>query len=302
MKRFLSALPGARLARDLLLRRSPSYRGVRRHPPGHFYSPLLDLERFATHAEEFLDPNARLWGGVDLCGAKQTALLEEFVNRGLPFALPSEPEAGWRYYSKNEYFRFGDGFSLASMLQDFRPRRIVEIGSGFSTALLLDAAQRLGLALQLTAIEPFPKRLRELLRTDDTVDIRILEQRVQDVSQTVFDELAANDLLFIDSSHVAKVGSDVAEIFLRILPGLQPGVIVHFHDIFFPEAYPEMWLRDGCAWNEGLFLRAFLQFNRAFEIVLFNAFVAQHARERLEPMLPRFFAHPGGSMYLRRLE
>jgi hypothetical protein len=301
MTRLLSLLPGAQLARDLLLRRSPSFRGVRRHPPGHFYSPLLDLERMATHPEEFVDSAARLWGGVDLRLSAQLELLEQLLVRGLPFTLPQKPERGWRYHWDNEYFRFADGFSLAALLQHFRPARIVEVGSGFSTALMLDVAERLGLDFALTSIDPFPDRLRGLLAGAGSGKTRILEQRVQEVPACVFDELQKDDFLFVDSSHVAKVGSDVAEIFLRVLPSLSPGVIIHFHDIFYPQAYPTGWLREGCAWNEGLILRAFLQFNRAFEVVLFNPFIAMQARERLASAAPHFLAATGGSIYLRRV-
>jgi hypothetical protein len=101
---------------------------------------------------------------------------------------------------------------------------------------------------------------------------------------------------------VAKVGSDVADVFLRVLPRLKPGVLVHFHDIFYPGVYPEGWLRQGCAWNEGLFLRAFLQFNRAFEVLWFNAFIGHTCREQLAASLPLFLTDTGGSIYLRRVE
>ena len=172
----------------------------------------------------------------------------------------------------------------------------------FTTALMLDVFERLGLPTKLTSIEPFPERLPGLLRPDDGGRVQIIERRVQDVPVSVFDELEENDFLFIDSSHVAKAGSDVAEIFLRILPRLPRGVIVHFHDVFYPHVYPEAWLREGCAWNEGLFLRVFLQFNRAFQVILFNPFLAIQARERLAAELPQFLEDTGGSIYLRRVD
>jgi len=288
------------LARDLLLRQNASFRGVRRHPPGHFYSPLLDLQRLATHPEEFIDSHARLWAGIDLRLPAQLQFIEQLLATGLPFNLPKKSEAGWRYYWDNDYFRYSDGFALAALLQHFRPARIVEVGSGFSTALMLDVAQRLRLDFQLSAIDPFPERLQGLLRVNEAFNVRIIARRVQDLPTSLFEELQQNDFLFVDSSHVAKVGSDVPEIFFRLLPALRPGVIVHFHDIFYPHAYPEKWLREGCAWNEGFILRAFLQFNRTFEVVLFNPFIALHAREKLSAAVPHFLEDTGGSIYLRR--
>jgi len=98
-------------------------------------------------------------------------------------------------------------------------------------------------------------------------------RQVQDVPLSVFDQLEAQDLVFIDSSHVAKIGSDVTFIFLRILPRLKRGGLVHFHDIFYPCSYPAVWIREGRAWNESLFLRTFLVGNPQFQLVAFNSYV-----------------------------
>jgi hypothetical protein len=126
---------------------------------------------------------------------------------------------------------------------------------------MLDVREHLALSVELTFIEPYPDRLETLLRRSDRGAVRFLKQPVQTVPDEIFAELEPGDFLFIDSSHVAKVGSDLADIFSRILPRIRPGVFVHFHDIFFPGPYPEVWLRQGRAWNEVLFLQAFLRFN-----------------------------------------
>ncbi len=102
---------------------------------------------------------------------------------------------------------------------------------------------------------------------------RLIEQRLQDVPLSEFQDLRENDVLFVDSTHVAKLGSDVLRIFFEILPGLAPGVYVHVHDIFWPFEYPEPWIAEGRAWTETYLLRAFLQFNSAFRIVLFSDLV-----------------------------
>jgi hypothetical protein len=128
----------------------------------------------------------------------------------------------------------------------------------------------------------------------------LIESDVQDVPLTRFEGLEANDVLFIDSSHVIKAGSDVVFLLSQVLPSLRPGVLIHFHDIFWPFEYPEEWLRGGRAWNEAYALRAFLQFNSRFEIVFFNSYLGIHEADALRFHLPLFLRNPGGSIWLRK--
>jgi hypothetical protein len=151
-----------------------------------------------------------------------------------------------------------------------------------------------------TFIEPYPKLLHTLVRESDFERIEILETRIQDTPLERFRALEPNDILFIDSTHVAKVGSDVNYIFSDILPILRPGVYVHFHDIFYPFEYPKEWIYEGRAWNEAYLLRAFLAFNGAYEIVLFNTFLERFHRERFARMMPLCLKNEGGSIWLRR--
>jgi hypothetical protein len=124
---------------------------------------------------------------------------------------------------------------------------------------------------------------------------------VQRVPLDVFAQLRAGDVLFIDSSHVVKIGSDVAYLVHEVLPSLAAGVVVHFHDILWPFEYPRDWVLDqGKAWNEAYFVRAFLQFNAAFEILYFNSFIANRHPASLRELLPRCVENPGGSLWLRR--
>jgi hypothetical protein len=117
----------------------------------------------------------------------------------------------------------------------------------------------------------------------------------------VFDQLEASDLVFIDSSHVAKIGSDVSFILLRILPRLKPGVIVHFHDVFYPFSYPAAWIREGRAWNESLFLRAFLVGNPQFQLLAFNSFAGYSFSELFRDQLPAFLNNTGGSIWIKKV-
>jgi hypothetical protein len=128
----------------------------------------------------------------------------------------------------------------------------------------------------------------------------IIVDAVQNVPLERFAALEAGDILFVDSSHVAKTGSDVVHLFGQVLPRLAKGVRVHFHDIFWPFEYPEEWIREGRAWNEAYLLRAFLQFNSAFRIVLFNSYLGLHHRDLVERHLPLFLQNTGGSLWLEK--
>jgi hypothetical protein len=111
--------------------------------------------------------------------------------------------------------------------------------------------------------------------------------------------LKANDILFIDSTHVSKTNSDVNYLFFEILPRLQTGVLVHIHDIFFPFDYPREWILEGRSWNEAYLLRAFLQYNPRFEIVLFNDYLQTLHWDSFARLLPRFSKDGGGSVWLQ---
>jgi hypothetical protein len=183
-----------------------------------------------------------------------------------------------------------------------QPKRIVEVGSGFSSCVILDTAELfLDGKVECTFVEPYPERLLSLLRLEDRGRVQILVKRVQDVGLESFLALERNDILFIDSSHVAKIGNDVNYLLGEVLPRLRPGVYVHVHDIFYPFEYPESWIREGRSWNEAYILRAFLAFNLAFEIVLFNTFLERFHRGIFEREMPLCLRNEGGSIWLQRV-
>jgi hypothetical protein len=274
--------------------------GVANFPPGSYYSTLLDIEALEADAESFVGSSARAWEGIDLRENAQRDRLENWIANPSGLPLHDEPDSRWRYFSRNDFFVFADAFALAQMIASQRPQRIVEIGSGFSSSVMLDVREHLALPLELTFIEPYPERLESLLRPSDRDSVCLMKKPVQAVPDETFTQLEPGDFLFIDSSHVAKVGSDLADIFSRILPQIRPGVFVHFHDIFYPGPYPLSWLKQGRAWNEVLFLQAFLRFNTSFEVEWFNPFAAKRFREKLEAACPRFLRNSGGSLWLRR--
>src|SRR5207253_2690994 len=154
---------------------------------------------------------------------------------------------GRRFHFSQDWYMEADSITLYSMLRLFRPRHIVEVGSGFSSALMLDVDERFfEKQTRLTFIEPYPDRLYSLLTASDRMHARILRQPVQN-TLNVFSEMEAGDFLFIDSSHVSKIDSDVNFIFFEILPRLPVGTFVHFHDIFWPFEYPADWIAQGAA-------------------------------------------------------
>ena len=174
------------------------------------------------------------------------------------------------------------------MLRHFKPKHLIEIGSGYSSACALDTIDlNLHTGVQCTFIDPFPELLLSLLKSSDLCQVRIIDKPVQETDIEVFDILDMNDILFIDSTHVVSVDSDVLYECLRILPELAEGVLVHLHDIFTPFDYPQKFVMTNlCFWGEQYMLEAFLSFNRAFR-VMWSASALQHEHwNELEAAFP----------------
>ncbi len=270
-------------------------------PPGHFYSPLPSREEVAeAFARGGFGPP---FPGIDLNEAGQQARLERFREfyREQPF--PEHATEGRRFFLDNPSYGHYDAIMLYCMLREARPRRVIEVGSGFSSAAMLDMNERVfGGSVQFTFIDPDMKRLRPLLRPEDEKRATLIEKRVQDVPVDTFTALGENDVLFIDSSHVSKIGSDVNRLYFDVLPALAPGVLIHIHDVAGNLEYPKEWYDEGRAWNEQYLLRAFLMNNAAYRVELFTGwlFNTQHAwfREHM-PLCAR---GGGGQMWLRKLK
>ena len=154
--------------------------------------------------------------------------------------------------------------------------------------------------VDLTCIEPYPQLLDDLIGDKDRRRINVFAKDVQSVAPECFDSLGEGDLLFIDSTHVLKTGSDVVFELTQILPRLSNGVLVHFHDIFYPFEYPTEWIATNRSWNELYALRAFLTYNSHFKIVFFNHMFASLRRHVVERDCPLYLKNSGGSIWLRR--
>lgn len=156
--------------------------------------------------------------------------------------------------------------------------------------------------INTTFIEPNPERLFNLITDSDKNQVNIITEKVQEVSLDIFSSLNSGDLLFIDSSHVVKCGSDLQYLLFEVLPRLKSGVFVHFHDIFYPFEYPEIWLNKGIYWNENYFLRAFLAYNNTWQIYFFNHYIASEFPDFIKEKMPLCTKNAGGSLYLRKIE
>ena len=269
-------------------------------PPGHFYSPLPSREEIARAFERggFGPP----FPGVDLNEAGQQARLERFAESYKTQPFPEEPIAGRRFHLNNHSYGYYDAIMLYLMLREAGTRRVIEVGSGFSSALMLDANDHaFGKTMSFTFIDPDMSRLRPLLREGDHERCTLIERCVQDVPLATFQSLQANDVLFIDSSHVSKIGSDVNWIFFNILPVLAPGVLIHIHDVAGVLEYPRDWLETGRAWNEQYLLRAFLMHNSAYRIELFTSWLRNHHKAWFAEHMPLCMVGGGGQMWLRKL-
>lgn len=262
-------------------------RYIRLAPPGHFYSPLLDIREVNAQAERLFEKAVREVPGINLNQEKQFQLLQEFSALYDECPFPERRTSGTRYFLDNEYFSYGDGIALYSFLRYCRPAKIIEIGSGFSSAAMLDVNDRFfGGSIKCTFIEPNPERLQRLMSADDKMRHTVLKKKVQDVDLDIFDTLKENDILFVDSSHIVKTGSDVFHIFSNILPRLREGVFIHFHDITWPFEYPRNWIETGMSWNEVYFLKVFLQYNSIFQIVFFSSFIEAVGRDLMAKAMP----------------
>jgi predicted O-methyltransferase YrrM len=273
-------------------------------PPGHFYSPLVDPRKLGLQAESLFDNSRKSFPGIDLREAAQCALLEELVEFYQDQLFPEENTGPARYYFRNGYYSYGDGLMLHAMIRRFAPKRIVEVGSGFSSAVMLETNERFfDGRISLTFIEPNPERLSGLMKTGDRERVNLIAQDVQDVDPACFTSLEAGDILFIDSSHVSKTGSDVNFLYLEVLPLLKPDVLIHIHDIFSNFEYPREWVaaeNSYFGFNECYLLRAFLMFNSQFEIVMFTPWMEHHHRAWFEKNMPLSLKDPGGNLWLRR--
>ena len=270
--------------------------------PGHFYSPLPSKADVEEHLARRVHRNLLLsFPAVDMNVPEQLKVLDSLKRYYPQVPFRDKPVPGLLYQFANAYFSYTDGIILFCMLNALRPRRIIEIGSGFSTCAILDT-NRLCLEgqAQVTCIDPHSEVLRKLLANSQDA-VTIVDSKLQDMDLGIFDELGRNDVLFIDSSHVSKVGSDVNYIFFEILPRLKAGVVIQLHDIYIGFEYPDKWLHEGRAWNEAYLLRSFLEYNQSFRISLFLGYLQNMHEAWFREHMPDTLLRKGGSFWMEKL-
>lgn len=270
--------------------------------PNHFYQPVPDT---STLTESFLSRQDDLTG-LRMNDAEQQALLRELIRNykaeysSFPFAAAGDPE---QYYWDNGSFQCLDAVMLYGILRKIKPKTLIEIGCGFSTRLSLTAIalnRQEGHATRMRCIEPYPNPVVANLLSRH---MELTSLPVQKIPLSWFKELNPGDILFIDTSHVLKTGSDVHYYFEAVLPHVPAGVWVHFHDIFIPEEYPRHWIMDDLKfYNEQYILRAFLSFNDSFRIMLAGRYLQIRYPELVQEALD-FYPAPlttAGSFWIYR--
>ena len=232
--------------------------------PKHFYSSVSSVVE--------LERTKQRWAKKSELPGIDAALDEQAANLSR-ICLPYRDE-----YSANKAYldgtsgHFGPGYgyieaqALHGVLRHYRPARVIEVGSGVSTWCMVTALQCNEAAgspkAHVTCIEPYPSEV-----LSNMGGVELIKAEVQTVPVTTFEALGAGDVLFIDSSHTVRPGSDVNYLILEILPRLRSGVVVHFHDIYFPYDYQRDVLRTYFQWMETSLLRAYLIFNSRARVI-----------------------------------
>ncbi|HXI38568.1 MAG TPA: class I SAM-dependent methyltransferase [Bryobacteraceae bacterium] len=270
--------------------------------PGHFYSPIPSKNDVNEHlVKQARQTPLRELPAIMMNDRLQMELMESLKHYYSRVPFRAEPVEGLLYHLDNPNYPHSDGIILFCMLNHLRPRRLIEIGSGYSTCAILDTNRLfLDSQMQITCIEPHTELLRSLLVNSNDV-LTIVESKLQDVQIDIFDQLDGGDILFIDSSHVSKVGSDVNYIIFEILPRLKTGVVIHIHDIYFNFEYPGVWLREGRAWNEAYLLRAFLEYNEHFRILHFSSYVQNWHEDWFRKHMPETLVNKGGCFWMEKI-
>ncbi len=253
--------------------------------PVNFSSPIPDTRELTASY-----PKPTQMSGIEMNDAKQREFLDlcaTFQSEYNDFVVLNSPtlkevEQADTFVLNNPFFAGIDPHMYYSMIRHYKPARIVEVGSGNSTRVAQMALDKNSTG-DLTCIEPYPTEL--LLRTER---INIVQCLVENVDLEFFDQLEANDILFIDSSHVFRIGGDVSFLFLEVLPRLKPGVLVHVHDIFFPQQYSKDWVVDQRRfYGEQHILQAYLIGNSKVEVLFANHYMAEKEPDLLKQTFPK---------------
>lgn len=269
--------------------------------PNHYYSPIPDTKSLEDNL--WLTPSKL--NGIKIDEKAMHNLLYEFSKFKKEYEMFSREKSNENFYINNTYFESVDSEIYYCMIRKFKPKRIIEVGAGFSTFIssnaILKNKEEFNIDGKLTAIEPYPRE--ELINGFPGLS-KLIKSKVQSVNFSVFGKLEKNDILFIDSSHVAKMGGDVLYLMREIIPKMKKGVIIHIHDIFIPFEYPKEWIfKWQRFWNEQYLLESFLMFNTNFEIMWASNYMHMYYPKKLKHAFNSYenYARWPSSFWMRRV-
>lgn len=261
--------------------------------PVHFYHPIPDTRELRSHF-----PHRFALSGINLRADYQVSLLRDvFPQYAAEYnAFPTKRVRDDQFFLDNDAFGGTDPHVFYSLIRHLKPKRVLEIGSGFST-LIGGAASAINGTTSYIAIDPWPRAFVEL----GVPHVEVVRRRVEEMDITYFEQLERNDILFIDSSHVVRTGGDVAFLILEVLPRLSKGVVVHFHDIFFPFDYPaDMILDRHWFWTEQYLLHAYLCENSHVDVLFASEYIAHEFPALLKQTFPNAMWWGGGSFWFQK--
>lgn len=267
--------------------------------PGHYYSPLETISVIEAKRDKITNKTKPL-KDINLNIDGQLEILTNFkqYNHLVPF---QNDKYDCLYQPQNNYYPITDATILFSMIMQLKPRHIIEVGSGHSSALMIDTNRiYFNSSINIQCIEPYPDRLYSLLTEQNKSEIEVYDTFIQDIDLSIFNQLEANDILFIDSSHVSKVLSDVNFFIFDVFPILNKNVFIHFHDIYYPFEYPLRWYRQGRFYNEAYILRAFLQNNNNYKINFWTNFMTNKYHKQVKEIFPSIHENTGGSIWISK--
>jgi len=232
---------------------------------------------------------------IDFKEEKQIKLLKNLEKYSTEFRKLAEDGS---FNLNNPTFSWHDAPIYYCMIRYFQPKNIVEVGGGRSTIVSGFASQK-NSNTNITIIDPF---ISDSLKNEFSHQIKLIKEPVQKIPISFFENLSENDILFIDSTHVSKIGSDVNFLILEVLPALKKGVIIHFHDIGLPKQYnPNKIKNELNFWNEQYLLHAFLINNDHFEIIFGNSYMAMKHKEKLQNFYDTGTHPAGGSFWIQKI-
>ena len=271
--------------------------------PVNFYSPIPDLNDLQKR--NILERKSGMFG-INLNKKNQLSLLAKLGSEhGSECVWPVESKKNTaNYYTNNGTFGGGCAAIAHCLIRHLKPARIIEIGSGRSSLIISEALKlnkNEGIKSFYTIIDPYPNiNLFNNIKIDE-----FIKERVELLNSSIFNNLGANDILFIDSSHTSKIGSDVNYLILDVLPQLSDSVYIHFHDIRMPYEYTKRFAFKPVPqfWNEQYLLQAFLIYNNIYEITLALNYLMVNYKNTFESLFPEtdLGAHPS-SFWIKKLE